>query len=284
MLSATVLHLRAKQSAQIIGATGRAVRGFWYQHWAQVEPAIGDALHSESPVKPFTLSPIMGLPHPQRGKTRIKSGQTAWLRITTLHPDLTQSSHQKWLPQLPDTINLANIPWKIENISYQDHAWAGYSQYKGQKEGYSLLPNLPRQWTLQFETPTAFKVGPDVHMPFPLPEALINSWLRRWNAFSSDPICFSPDRPLRDHLLVTNYQLKTVPIRYDRQLNIGCVGKITFRGKQLTQPERAYITLLANYAFFSGTGHHTTQGMGLTQMAAPHPLRYANRQSLIPNR
>lgn len=271
MLAAVVLHLQAVIAGQIQGSAARAVHGFWLNQWQAAAPAVGDSLHQTTGVQPFTLSPLMGLPRPQHGVSHFAAGQSAWLRLTTLHHTLSQPLLQNWLLHLPAQIELAGSQWAIQTIALNpaQHPWAGQSSYD-QLMSPSLSPSADTDtWTLEFHTPTTFRSGQTGQLPFPLPDSLLNSWLRRWQACAPAELALVPDdiRPrLREGLHVSAYDLKTVPVRHGRRLEIGCVGQITLNGRTLRPDEKALITCLARYAFYCGSGRHTTQGMGQTRL------------------
>lgn len=265
MLTAIVLQLRAKADGQIQGSTGRAGHGFWLKQWQETNPTMSYALHQDYPIKPFSVSPIMGLPLPVRGVQHIPAGQPAWIRFTSLHPALSQAIYDDWLPQLPPFIHLADIAWELVGVD-ENHPWAGRSSYAALTDQCQEERYPAGQWHLEFQTPTTFRVGQDDHLPFPLPELLLTSWLRRWQAFSAWGIDEATMPALRDHLLVNHYELKTVPVRQGKRLTIGCVGHFSFQASNLPAESRAIISLLARFAFFCGSGYHTTQGLGLTRL------------------
>ena len=258
-----VLKLQAQENGRIQGSTGRAVHGFWFQQWKKNDPAIAQLLHANNGVQPFTLSPLMGLPRSQRGITAVSSQQTAWIRFTALHADLAEPLLQNWIIHLPAQIELAGILWSVQTIALTpgQHKWAKQSSYE---ELTAVSP--AKKWSFRLHTPTAFR-SHSGQLPFPLPHSLINSLLRRWQAFSPQPLPADGliDR-VQESVFVSAYQLKTIPVRYGRRLDIGCVGDITLDGRQLTIADRALITTLSHYAFYCGIGRHTTQGMGLTEL------------------
>lgn len=262
MLNSIILQLTAQQNGRIQGSTGRAVHGFWYQQWQKTAPTFAQAMHQGSGPQPFTLSPLMGLPHPQRGTTTLSQGHPAWLRLTTLHPEMTDFILERWLPQLPGCLPLAGIPWQLQKIALmpQEHPQATQTSYQTLAE-----ETAPRQtWHFQFKTPTTFHIGRDAYLPFPLPGALINSWWRRWQAFAPRQLPPLDIGQLQQQLFVSQYQLKTVPVRYGRRLTMGCVGTMTLRAGKLSPQTCRTISILARYATYCGSGKHTTQGMGMT--------------------
>ena len=267
MLQAVVLQLQALEDGVIQGSTGRAVHGFWFEQWQRCLPAKAAALHNQTGIKPFTLSPLMGLPFAQKGVTTVTAGSQVWLRLTSLQEALSHMLLEIWLPQLPPRITLAETTWLVQRVALTsaEHRLAGKTTYASLHASPLQRPQkLPYTWSIEFKTPTAFRNGKRSFLPFPLPNVLLTSWHRRWQAFAPIPIKESLCRHWRDGVFVSAYNLKTVPVRHGRRLTIGCVGKFTLRAPDLSPAERAAITTLVDYAFFAGSGYHTTQGMGMT--------------------
>lgn len=279
MLTAAVIHLQALQGATLKSATGRGVHGFWFRHWKQVDPDTADGLHAERQTPPYTLSPLMGLPRPTaKGITPIPLGAEAWFRVTTLTEPLSESLLGKWIPglspgmeiEVPPAVHknggeVPGIRWRVSGVSLtsEEHPWAGQTSYSKMTRQHLMNSRPPAHWRLRFATPTTFHGSPG-HLPFPLPASLIGSWLRRWQAYA--PLAM-PDEfadLLRAHLVVSAYQLKTIPVREGKRLTVGCVGSMSIRALKLHPAMRAALDLLAHYAFYTGSGHRTTQGMGVT--------------------
>ncbi|VAW35084.1 hypothetical protein MNBD_CHLOROFLEXI01-4272, partial [hydrothermal vent metagenome] len=145
-------------------------------------------------------------------------------------------------------------------LAPQEHPWAGQTSYAALTE--AAQPN--KSWSFQIETPTTFHIGADAHLPFPLPGALFNSWWRRWHAFAPQPLPPVERHHVQQQLFVSQYRLKTVPVRYGRRLTVGCVGQFSLRAGKLSAETRRTIDTLARYATFCGSGRYTTQGMGVT--------------------
>ncbi len=267
MLTSLVVSIKAVRSGIINGGTSRAVHGFWFQHWGDVDPSLAEALHAPAETPPFTLSPLRGVGYPRGGKVHVRAGEAAWFRVAALSQRVSQALREGWAPQLPQTVELAGLPWRVtgRTISPGEHPWAGQISYKvlGEEHLFSVKP--PRSWEFEFFTPTAFH-GTVGHLPFPLPDSLVSSWLRRWQAFA--PIRFSEELPqmVREGVVVSSYRLKTVPVRFGKRLTVGCVGSYKLNALNLEPADRAALDALAHYAFFCGSGHRTTQGMGMTRV------------------
>jgi CRISPR-associated endoribonuclease Cas6 len=272
-----VLQLECLAPGQIDQFTGRGVHGFWFQRWRAVDPVLGDRLHQETRELPFTLSPLLGLPPPRRDGIVLQAGQSAWLRLTCLEQGLEQALRGKWLDGLEQGSPL-EIPegafWKVSGVLQESgsHPWAASVPYEEMARRHLMNSNPPRQWQVEFTTPTTFNSGrtsggKDHYLPFPLPESLVKSWLRRWQAFA--PIAL-PEQELlewaRLSLAVSAYHLHSLPAREGERLRVGCVGRMSLRALDMPPYLRAAVDLLAAYAFFCGSGSHTAQGLGQTRV------------------
>ncbi|MGC9400672.1 MAG: CRISPR system precrRNA processing endoribonuclease RAMP protein Cas6 [Anaerolineae bacterium] len=267
MLIAAIIEVEALESGKLPAATGHLVHGFWFHHWGEVDAARAEQLHTGPGLRPFTLSPLMGLSHPRRGEITVEAGQRAWFRVTTLTPQLSTSLLDRWLPRLPELPRLGNLAWRL--IGYtsdpHDHAWAKRAELRELAERHLMAEKPGRRWQLHFLTPTAFH-GAAGYLPFPLPSALIGSWLRQWQAFGKVRLPDELPDKVHEGLVISAYRLKTVPVRAGRRITIGCVGDMTLYAKSLSKPLCAAVDLLAHYAFWAGSGHHTTQGQGMTRL------------------
>jgi CRISPR-associated endoribonuclease Cas6 len=276
---AAVVTLQALEEGVLHGETGRLVHGLWFDQWARVDGLWADRLHAARRAQPFTVSPLMGLPSGQDGRVPVTAESSAWFRVTSLQPDLSTRLVNDWLPRLPEVLELGRpqrLRWRLAGwtVDHHEHPWAGQVDARQLAQERLLAKSPPHCWQLRFYTPTAFH-GQAGHLPFPLPNALLGSWAARWQVYG--PIGLPQDMPERAQrgLVISAFALRTLPLRDSWRTVIGCVGNLSLRAvrsKQgehgvvgLSAGERAVIDLLVAYAFFAGSGHHTTQGMGLTR-------------------
>lgn len=280
-LAAVVVHLQAVTEGRIPNDTGRGVHGFWFRHWGRVNPKIADALHQPENIPPYTLSPLMALPKADhRQVVEVPAGTQTWFRVTTLTEELSQALMEAWVPALdgieaeipevsspPSTNNGEGIRWQITKVSrtQDDHPWAGETGYSELSKRHLFARQPPSRWRLRFATPTSFH-GSAGHFPFPLPDSLIASWLRRWQAFA--PIALPANLPeiARTYLLVSGYNLRTKLLLEGKRSTVGCVGSLSLKAQHLLPSVRTALDTLAAYAFYCGSGHRTTQGMGMTRI------------------
>ncbi len=266
-----LLHLRAAADGDIYGATGRHAHGFWLNSWRAVDPAIGDALHTEAGARRFTLSPLLG-PRAHHGLTAVRDGDSATLRLTALDDDLAVRVVADWLPALPAAIDLGGVTWWLVGLSRTpaDHPLAGRAAFAQ----LAAPPVAPPRWALRFTTPTALSLQGGGALPFPLPVPLVAGWLARWRAVTDQPLADLPTDRLEAALRVSAYRLRTVSVRFwgrgpdGRRVEwpqIGCVGDLLLDATRLNGDERAALAALVAFAFYCGSGHHTTMGFGQTR-------------------
>jgi CRISPR-associated endoribonuclease Cas6 len=265
MLLSAVVTLQAIETGAFQADTGRVVHGLWFHHWKSVNPTIADRLHGSGGAQPFTLSPLMDLPQPHHNRISVKSGERAWFRVTALTKELAVLLDEEWLAGLPSELTLGGLGWQVTRIATEGHPWAARADMQSLAEARLLASRPPDRWKLHFATPTAFH-GEAGHFPFPLPNVLVGSWLRRWREFG--PVELPDDLPerIRRGMVVSAYELKTLPLRDRRRVMIGSVGQMTMQALKLSPGERAAVDLLVSYAFWAGSGHRTTQGMGMTRL------------------
>lgn len=262
----TVIHLTALDSGSIPGQAGLAVHSLWHD---TLPSELSTQFHAKSPAS-FALSPLMELPRPHKGWTKIRQGQTTWFRVALLDDKNCVTALKQWQSNLPEQIELANLRWQVNTSPTAAHPWE-------RTESYRQLVSQPPPQQLRFEfcTPVTFKSGKslsneDIFLPFPLPESLFSSWLRRWNKFVPNVWHIPLDFPdwARRVLGLSAYKLETIPVRYGKKrVHIGCVG--TYEVKFINCPKniQKYFGWLAHYAFYCGSGSKTTQGMGMTRLA-----------------
>lgn len=275
---AVVLHLRALREGALYGATGRHVHGFWLRTWGMVDPPTGDALHDARRLRPFTLSPLGGLPLPHHGRTPVATGAAARVRVTALDDRTQDRLLRRWLPQAPRRLTLGGIPWRLEGVAVapEEDEDAGWERFAVLRERHAD-GRAPRRWSLAFLTPTALSLRSGDVLPFPLPGPLVGGWLDRWREVSDVALPEVDVAALGAALRISAYDLRTVSARFwDKDARgrrvewpeIGCVGTMTLDGGQLSAEERAVVGALADFAFYCGSGHHTTMGMGQTRVTS----------------
>lgn len=272
MPSAIVIHLKALRDLPIEGSTGAAVHGFWFERWNALDAAAGDRLHAQAngARREYTLSPLMRLRHGAGRTFKLHAGDETWFRVTALTDWLADALEQTWLTGLENSvIGMIGAPemFAVTAIARTtaQHEWAGRTDYAALAERHLYNLNPPSRWRIEFATPTTFKSS-DTYNPLPVPEKIVRSWLERWQAFA--PLALPEDLParVRGAAMIAGYNLRTRGMKEETRVLPGFEGDLRLDIPRLPPSERAAFDLLAAYAFFCGTGHKTTQGLGTTRL------------------
>lgn len=233
-----IIHLSLAPEEPLPPTMGRAVHALCFKWLKSADATLAETLHHQENL-PFTLS--------------LKpSSSNQWrLRISILRRELLAPLLWGLSEDLGNPVELVRTPCHI-----------GRTVEVVQATSFQNLLQLPAQETidLQLLSPTSFKQGKEIQ-PFPLPELVFNSLLRRWNAFAPQELCF-PAIEWRG--LVSAYELKTHAFKLKGGAEIGGQGLVRYR---FPEPEQAKIaTALAHFARFSGVGRKTAMGMGQAQL------------------
>ncbi|GAX38418.1 CRISPR system precrRNA processing endoribonuclease RAMP protein Cas6 [Nodularia sp. NIES-3585] len=213
---------------------GRAIHAQCFQWLAIADTALAAKLHQQDSL-PITLA------------MRYSSSQKLHLRISLLQKELLAPLLWGLSTNLGGEITLAGIPCRLGKCIDILPA-----------SSFEKLARIPAQTVikLQFLSPTSFKQG-RVIQPFPLPELVFGSLLRRWNIFAPAELHFSP---VEWNALISAFELKTYALKMAGGAEIGAEGWVKYR---FLDPEQARMaTILAHFADFAGVGRKTAMGMG----------------------
>jgi CRISPR-associated endoribonuclease Cas6 len=108
MLYSTVVKLIAMQDGSVPATQGRLAHAAFLDIIRAVDPDLAAALHASRGRKPFTVSPLYGLPRPQEGQVAVRRGRMAWLRFTLLGGELFATFTRRFLTTPSPT--LATFP------------------------------------------------------------------------------------------------------------------------------------------------------------------------------
>lgn len=271
MLVSAVITLRPMQKSTIPADQGRATYGLFLNWVRQADSALAQELHDIEGVKPFTVSGLRGAGRAVRGEVTLDPQRPVWWRVTTLMPRLSQVVLEQVLPALPDQVTLAEQPFQVVGATADgtEHPWAGQTSYEDLAQAHLLGAEEPSSWlNLEFATPTTFRSG-GKHLPFPLPGLCFDHWLNKWNSFA--PLSLHPDvkRFAEECLAVSRYQLRSRAVHFGPATFIGFVGRCSFRALRRDPYWLRLLHTLVAYAFYCGTGHKTTMGLGQTRIQTP---------------
>jgi CRISPR-associated endoribonuclease Cas6 len=216
-------------------AVNRAIHALCLGWFAKADANLAATLH-QAEVSPFTVS------------TKRSDRQRIELQITLLGRELLTALLWGLGADLDREIAIVGIPCRVGSQIQiaNSNRFARLAQ---------VLPQDPLE--LEFVSPTSFKQQ-QIIQPFPLPDLVFGSLLRRWNALAPPDLHF-PNVQWQG--LVSAYDLKTHAMKMKSD-EIGSVGWVRYR---FPLPEQARIaTILARFACFAGVGRKTAMGMGQT--------------------
>jgi CRISPR-associated endoribonuclease Cas6 len=235
------------------GTPDRALNALLY-HWiSAADNRLGDFLHDQAEPKPFTMSPLIDLGN---GQFRFRA---------TLLED-------QYGPYVSEGMKLE----RTVRIGAQVLAMNGEPAviHQTHEELWDNAGTSPVV-VLRFESPTSFKLNA-VHYPLPDPVLVFSSYRARWNAFAPESMRIEEAwlEWVKEAVAVSRFELTTRVMDFERYQQIGCVGPVQYtvidRGPE-ARAGRAALNALADYAFFCGTGHKTTQGLGQTRRLREWP-------------
>jgi len=320
-LYALLIKLRAQSSGTLLPHAGQLAHAALLHWFAQVDPMFATHLHEPNQRRPFTCSslwfpgsqkpissPILSrLHHP----IAILPQHLYWLRVTLLTEHLFQTFlarfFQKVVPNAGEIdsgpglpiLRLGEVPFDVVEVTTtpvgadQDQVllWSRHTTYSQLVEQARVLDGKKstiQHIGLEFCSPTAFSNGQHAGGKqmwlFPDPQRVFDSLARSWNHWA--PSQFVLDLQaiqtyVRDWVAVTEYDLQTHVIHFDRATQTGFTGRCIYTllemnavgkchappslavGAALTPAQALY--LLSIFAFFAGVGYKTTMGMGQTR-------------------
>lgn len=267
MLASFLVYLRPAGLVHLSRHLARSLHGLLINLLADASPELADRLHSPMPIKPFTVSTLLGRFTHDQGRPIATPDQLYRVRYTVLTDEvfagLSQILLGRYLYQ--QAVEIDGHPFRIEGIGIEPRDTEGWARITSYQDLYQQSrASRSREIRLRFYSPTAFKTG-DVSLLFPLPWSVFGSYRRTWEAFAGLPL--SPDLMdfVDQHVAVSRYELKTRVIQAGGYPLIGFTGTCTYRIMDDDPVRKGELNTLADFALFAGTGMKTTQGMGQTR-------------------
>lgn len=246
--------------------SGRHLHALFLTLVSSVDLELGNSLHFSQAEKAFTLSPLQ-LHQPYIPKKlhwnyekAIAANKACWWRISLLDDTLFSKLTQLWLnlnPQKPWHLGPTDLMiTSILGTPQSTQPWANASSYA---QLYEEASDQKRTLAFQFATPTTFRQG-KFDTPFPTPESVFNSLLKRWHKYSN----LEFNNLSLDAIFPSYFDIKTEVVIDSRSKSIGCVGQVTYRILGDVEPLMIkQLNTLANFAMYCGIGRKTTMGMGM---------------------
>lgn len=279
MLLSTLISLTANQSYPIFGALGRPAQAWFLNQVMKKKPRLAEALHDDTGIKPFTVSTLVDrYGHPHKAGDWLKEGQECWLRVTTISEELSEAFLANVLKKLPNTLTIHKMDFRIDSytLNPREHPWAGQTTFAEIAQD-SKYVKVPRDVRIEFVSPTAFRSsGNDI--PLPIPGQVFRSLWQKWNAFCPESMQVDGKWPkFAEECIFVNELTAVNSVHWEfaegtRGTATGYTGTVGFalapksKVKEAWQPfwDGADVVMqsLAQFAFYSGIGHHSTIGMG----------------------
>ncbi len=233
---------------------------------------------------PFTLSPLFGeidrgainkerpgseqLIH-ERDLVRedlIKAETRCRLRITLLQDSLGKRM-EGILRESGDGLSLpiGGIPLMITDTVFSNESTDPWVRCKHYKELYDDASPAMRNVVLQFVTATAFERRSG-SLPLPDPQLVFRGYFDQWRRFSFVPFSSEFTEVIEQSILLSDFNISPVSREMDYKKQHGFTGWCRFLlvGRHHERHIREF-NVLADYAYYCGTGRDTSLGMGVTR-------------------
>jgi CRISPR-associated endoribonuclease Cas6 len=264
MLISILLQLTTEHPASLPAHLGRANHAATLRRIAAIDPALAEQIHAGDGPKPITCSGLWGGRRNGEAVT-VQPGERCAVRISGLAAPVSRALEQALLAGPPATWTLDDHPFVVTGAVCDagQEPWSGRTTYEELAAAQLLQAGrLPRQATLEFASPTAFKSA-GMTVPVPLPGLVFGSLVERWNAFS--PVTLSPEarRFGEEMVAISRYRLESLAVgQKNSGLRIGGVGRATYTALGGDRYWLGVMQMLADFALYSGVGVMTTTGMG----------------------
>lgn len=230
-----------------------------------VDPELSQHLHDLNRRKPFTLSPLMGLPRTRGIDRSLPAGWDCWLRVTMLDEALFTTFLEYFRGIVRPEIRLGDAHFLVSEIlsTPGSHPWAGYVSLDDLKK--RLQEPAPHKFVFKLITPTSFKLKDKDVVVMPTPRLVFGNLASAWRELTGEDKVRAIEKYAEDELRLGNFNLQRKSVLLHNVHELGSVGRVEFTRKNLDDhPTARMMSLLADLAFYSGLGRKTAQGMGMT--------------------
>jgi CRISPR-associated endoribonuclease Cas6 len=266
MLVSLIVFLKPEKEATVSVDLGRASHALFLNLVQRVDGALAARLHEADKLKPFTVSSLRGLGAVRRGHTTLSPDEQYWLRFTSFERELSELLMEKIAPELKE-ITLSEARFEVTGFTWdpQMHLWAGRTTFEALAGKHLLGCGEPAfRVALRFASPTTFR-SDGRNVPLPLPGLVFDSYLQKWNAVSSAYLSPEVRRFVEESMVISRYRLQTRLVEFGPARHVGFVGECRYIVLRRDKYWTRLVNLLAAFAFYCGTGHKTTMGLGQTR-------------------
>jgi CRISPR-associated endoribonuclease Cas6 len=262
-----------KTAAPVPHVQGPSLQGMFLQLIAEIDPALNQRLHEDNRYRPYTLSPLRigdqdrefdGFRWPRHQD--IRAGTPCALRVTLLEDAIFPTFSRYFLDHPEPTFRLGEMEFAVTNVLATADAGSPWSDYCPYPELIDRASQTDRRISVQFLSPTSFDIG-DVDMPLPIPRLVFQSWRKRFAEFYQ--VAFLPEFEalVEQYTGISNLRrLETQLITVKQNVKLqGFTGRVMYDIARKAPSDLIFqLNLLADYAFFCGTGKRMAVGMGQT--------------------
>ena len=256
MIGALTYELRAENAARLPFINGRFMHAAFFKILNEQSPALGDFVHNELNLKPFTVSflePAKNLPSFEE-RWQVRRGDKFLWRVTALSAEILQAAMS--VP-IDYKIQAGALTLAVEDIRL-DSGVAVEDFISAIKNGRSVA-----EICFDFVSPISFRVD-DFDAPYPRAELIFASLADKW-AQASMPATVDKKiiKELAAQIRLTEWrgQSKKFYFGHDRG-TLAFWGKFFYNVAALSEDVRKVFMLLAKFGEFAGVGRLTGQGFG----------------------
>lgn len=234
-----------------------------------IEGDLANELHTNQTVQPFSLRFFATSDGRKKDLFSVKDDyfiERIHIEISFLDDSLIPRFLSSYVLSNNDTFQIDNIPLKkIKKPKVSDKDFISYQSLF--EKGESLAP----KYCIDFLTPTFFKKG-EGYAPFPQPDLVLRSLIRKWQRFSDEKININLTNTINNELFVTGLRIKTVKVNLSSFGWVaGFIGRVYFRLISDDPEIKKWVSALFLYSEFSGVGSKTTMGFGRVRLINPFP-------------
>jgi CRISPR-associated endoribonuclease Cas6 len=243
------MKIKSGDSRNVIG---KHTHGFFFKEMlGSQNPELAEYLHSPTTPKPYSISYLN------------KAGDLYWFRVASWMDAISETVFSYFRSNFK--IFLGNCTFELVKTcsDRKKSSWALRQEVP--QFILNCLRTFKDTFWLEHFSPTSFKRG-DSHLPLPSPDLIVKSILRQAPHEIKEFLSTSVDE------LCTILQLKQHSIKsiYNRK-NYGSItsfiGDTQWQLSKTADEKQAQdLWILMNFAFLSGIGVKTTQGMGMVRI------------------
>ena len=156
--------------------------------------------------------------------------------------------------------------WRVEATGLERSPWvrtSSWADFLDKPAGCLLRFHLGTPLVV----PSLTEVGEKGTSPFPHPLPVFTELARRWRALDGPPL---PADALsmceQGGCIFADYHLRSCPLALPERHQPGLLGRVTYLCRSKSMDRVAALTALARFAFFTGVGCYTSDGMGATRV------------------